>query len=86
MDMKVDVFKETAYGKAALKKMGEVGPNFRLYCAGFIGKSDSMVVDGAEFREAKSGPNKGQLSVRIEGTQKNVVVYQSDMDEFREKK
>ncbi len=86
MDMAIDVFADTAYGKAALKKMGTIPENFRLFCAGFIGKSDSMEVRGAEFRPALKGPNKGKLTVMVKGTEKSVVVFQRDMDEFREVK
>lgn len=78
----VDVFAETTYGKLALKKLAPVGPNFRLYCAGWLGdgmQRDVMDVTGAEFREAKRGPRKGQLCILVPSTQRTAYVTASEM-------
>lgn len=84
MDMEKDVFADQSYGKAALKKMAPVPANFRLYAAGWLGKKpedfDVMEVTGAEFRVAKSGPNKGKLSVLVPGTKRTVYVTKAEMD------
>ena len=81
-----DLFAEQPYGKAALKKLGSVPDNFRLYEAGLLGKppkySDTMFVTGAEFRIAKTGKNKGKLSIMVEGTQQTVYVSRIEMQEF----
>lgn len=65
-DMTVDIFAQHPFGKAALKKMGAVPENFRLYCAGWIGENPEewkcMDVTGAEFRRPTRGPNKGKLA------------------------
>ena len=77
-DMKVDIFVDTNYGKAALRKLSKLGKlpeNFRLYSACLVGTDEGTIkVDGAEFRLAKSGPNKGSLSILIKGTEKTVYV------------
>ena len=84
--MTIDIFAMHPYGKAALKKMGDVPENFRLYCAGWIGSKPEdwkeMDVTGAEFRVAKRGPNKGKLSILIPGTQRKVRVNRKEMEEF----
>jgi len=38
-----------------------------------------MEVTGAEFREAKSGPNKGKLSVLVPNSKRTVHVHISEM-------
>lgn len=80
-DMKVDFFADTNYGKIALRKLGDLPENFRLYAAHVVGShEDTIKVTGAEFREAKSGPNKGKLSVLIKGTEKTTYVSSVEMD------
>mgnify|MGYP007103403909 CR=1 FL=1 len=68
--MEVDVFAQQSYGKIALQKMAPVPDNFRLYSAGWLGDKPEdwsvMKVSGAQFRTAKSGPNKGKLSMIIQ--------------------
>ena len=82
-DMEVDIFAEHAYGKIALKKLGTVAENFRLYRAGWLGEKPEefsvMKVEGAEFRAAKSGPNKGKLSMMVPGSQRAVLVTKAEM-------
>lgn len=77
-DMERDIFAETPYGKAALKKMQPVPENFRLFEAGWLGEQpedwEIMEVKGAEFRKAKSGPRKGRLAIRIRGTERTVYL------------
>jgi hypothetical protein len=38
MDMQVDTFAEQSFGKVALRMLGAVPENFRLYEAGWLGK------------------------------------------------
>ena len=87
MDMNTDIFADTAYGKAAIKKLGHVNENFRLYEAGWLGENpkewDVMKVVGCEFRVAKSGKNKGKLIIPVDGTKRTVYVTKKEMDEFR---
>lgn len=83
MDMEQDIFAEQTYGKAALSKLAPVSKNFRLYYAGWLGKRPEdwkeMEVKGAEFRIAKSGPNKGKLSILVPGTRRSVRVTKAEM-------
>jgi len=77
------LFEQYPYGKAALKKMGAVPDNFRLYEAGFLEERpeefDTMKVLGAEFRLAKSGPNKGKLAVMVSGTIRTAYVTKAEI-------
>lgn len=84
MDMQKDIFADQSYGKAALKKMGQVPENFRLYAAAWLGDKPEewsvMKLTGAQFREAKRGPNKGKLSIIIPDTTRSVFVTVAEMD------
>jgi hypothetical protein len=83
MDMEQDIFAEYPYGKVAIQKMAPVPENFRLYSAGWLGDNPKdrsvMEVNGAEFRVAKSGPNKGKLSIMIPGTKRTAYVTNAEM-------
>ena len=85
-NMEVDVFAKTAYGKAALQQLGSVSKNFRLYYAGWIGNDPSqwkaMKITGAEFRVAKKGKHAGKLSVKVQGTDRTVIVTVDEMNKF----
>lgn len=74
MDMQEDVFAQEAFGRAALKKLGRVPENFRLFAAGWTDDRTVMKVTGGEFRIAKSGPNAGKLTVLIPRTTRTVHV------------
>ena len=39
-----------------------------------------MKVTGAEFREAKSGPQKGKLAIMVKGTQRSAYVTREEMN------
>lgn len=86
MDMEIDVFAEQPYGKAALQKLAPVPENFRLYCAGWLGKMPkdwkTMKVTGGEFRAAKTGKNAGKLSILVKGTSRSVIVTKAEMRVF----
>lgn len=85
MDMKIDPFVDLTFGKLALKKIASVDLNFRLYKAEWLGdgrKREVMSVTGAVFREALSGPNKGQLRIMVPNTSSTVHVTAQEMDEF----
>ena len=83
--MDEDIFAKQPFGKAALAKIKPTSPNFRLYSAGWLetGGSpdtwDTMEVTGAEFREAKTGPNKGKLTILVPGTVRTAYVHESEM-------
>lgn len=86
MDMQKDVMAETGFGKAALQKLAPTPENFRLYQAEWLGDKpkdwDVMKVIGAEFRPAKTGPNKGKLTVMVKGSQRTVYVTKAEMRAF----
>jgi hypothetical protein len=85
MSMEIDIFAETDYGKIALKKINPTDPNFRLYEAGWLGKhgkSDVMEVKGAVFRVAKTGPYKGKLGVKVQGTEEVAYVTADELKSF----
>jgi hypothetical protein len=82
-DMTKDFFADQSYGKIALKKFGKVSENFRLFYAGWLGKGmerDVMEVKGAEFRKALTGPNRGKLSIKVQGTERTTFVTAEQMD------
>lgn len=83
MDMEIDEFATHSFGKAALKKLAPVSENFRLYTAGWLGNKPEemtvMQVTGAEFRRAKSGPNKGKLSILVRGTKRSAFVTRDEI-------
>lgn len=84
MDMRKDVFADQSYGKVALKKLGQVDPDFRLYKAGWLGNGDErtvMQVTGAVFREVQRGPRKGELGIMIPRTSRSVYVTAAEMRE-----
>lgn len=86
MDMQKDPMGGTGYGKAALQKLSPTPENFRLYEAEWLGDKPSewtvMKVTGAEFRAAKTGPNKGKLSVMVEGSKRTAYVTKAEMRAF----
>jgi len=85
-DMAEGIFEGTAIGKAALQKYGQVPENFRIFEAGWLGERPEeftvMEVKGALFREAKSGPNKGKLTIMLPRTTRRVYVTKDELKKF----
>lgn len=81
-DMRDDIFARSPFGQAALKKMGKMPDDFRLYFAGWLGDSATMEVRGATFREAKKGPNKGKMCIKLPNSDRTVYVTRAEMAEF----
>lgn len=86
MSMDIDslLFEQSPFGKAALKKLGQVPENFRLYCAGWVGKfpnAHGMQVTGAEFERMKRKTTHGK---KIPGTDRSVYVSKQEIDAERE--
>lgn len=83
-DMTEDIFAAHPYGKAALRKMAPVPANFRLYSVGWLEEHpkdfNTMKVTGAEFRVAKTGINKGKLSILVENTKRTVYVTKDEIE------
>jgi hypothetical protein len=81
--MEKDIFADQPYGKAALKKLAPVGPDFRLFKAEWLGGKPEewtvMRLMGADFRTAKTGPNKGKCSIMIRGTVRTVFITRDEM-------
>jgi hypothetical protein len=72
-------FDDEQFGKAALKKMGDVPENFHLYSAERV--PVGMRVIGAVFRKAKSGKNKGKLCIMVDGTDRYMFVSPGEIEE-----
>lgn len=87
MAMTEDIFAAQPFGILALQKIGPVPDNFRLYEAGWIGSNPSysriMKVTGCEFREAKSGPRKGELCMPVKGTTKVAYITNEELAIFK---
>ncbi len=89
MDMKRDLFANNPAAKAALAKIKPTSPNFRVYCIGWMETGggpdtwDTVEVIGAEFRAAKSGPFKGQLSIMVPGTRRTAYVNKSEFQKSK---
>lgn len=79
MSQDEDIFASTSFGKAALKKLGAVPENFRLYSAGWLGKKPEdwkeMRVNGRVFRASKSG----KMDIPVPGTIQSVIVTLDEM-------
>lgn len=88
LDMTGKLFEQYAYGIAAIKKMGNVSENFRLYQCGWLGgptpnEWHGMECIGAEFRASQSGANKGKLCIMIPGTRVSVYVSREEINAER---
>lgn len=81
-----DIFSDTAFGKAALKKLRPIPKNFMLFDCGWLGKKPEemtvMKCTGAVFRKAKTGPNAGKLTVMEKGTQRTAYVTREEIAKF----
>lgn len=80
MNMDDRIWDDMAFGKAALKKMGDVPENFRLFSAGWVGEYPNchgMQVTGAEFQRMKRKTTHGK---KIKGTERSVYVSKAEMD------
>ena len=74
--MAKDMFAREAFGKVALKQMGDVGDDFMLLRAKWFDENkDVMEVSGAEL-----SPNKGTM---IPGTEKTVYITASEIEAYR---
>ena len=83
-DMTERVFENQPFGNIAMQKIGDVDCNFRLFSASWLGndprKSLLMKITGATFRRAKSGSNKGVLSIKVPDTTKTVYVTKAEIE------
>ncbi|WP_257807078.1 hypothetical protein [Burkholderia glumae] len=85
MDLHDDPFADTPFGRLALAKIKPTSPNFRLYEAGWLETGgppetwEIFEVIGAEFREAKSGPRKGRLSIMVPNTRRVAHIHRDDL-------
>src|SRR5215471_7042405 len=90
MSSRLDLFAEQPFGQIALKRLGPVAPNFRLFRAEWLGKNSSdwkvMKVTGAEFRAVKRGPDAGDLTIRIPGTTRTTYVTKDEMEVLRRRR
>lgn len=79
----LDVFHDTAYGKLALSKFGQVPENFFIYCCGWLGDitTDGCVMEviGCEFRVSLRGANKGKYSIAVPGTKRTIYLTSAEV-------
>jgi hypothetical protein len=83
-DMTEKIYESHAYGRAALRKLGKISENFRLFDCGWVGGGQpdqwiGMKCIGAEFRIALKGRNKGKLSIIVPGTERTVYVSREEI-------
>lgn len=76
---------------AAKAKMKNLPENFLIYKFEWLGditdrESCVMEVIGAVFREAKSGPRKGELCIMVKGTEKVAFLTPDEIDALPEDK
>lgn len=77
---------DTPVDKRALEKMGPQPENFYLYCWEWMEKRPpfrNFRITGAVFREAKRGPNKGKLCVKVPGTDRAVYFTEQELIELK---
>jgi hypothetical protein len=77
-------FENLPFGRAALKKLGVVPENFRLYCARWLGNLEcphGMQVTGAEFERMKRKTTHGK---KIRDTDRSVYVSRAEIEAERE--
>lgn len=81
-----DIFAESTAGQLALQKLAPVAEGFQLYEMGWLGDEikDWHVMEciGAQFRAAKSGPNKGRFIIMIKGTKRTAYVTREEIKAF----
>lgn len=89
VDMREGIYEKLDFGQLALMKLGEIPENFRLYVAGIKPEPPQewthMEVAGAEFREPKSGPNKGKLCIMVPGSRRSLKLMRDELESFRAK-
>lgn len=83
-----DMMQEQPYAQIALKRMGAIPKNFLVYRAEWLGAEKDpkdwveMKVTGAQFREAKRGPNKGELCIKVPHTDRVAYVTEAEIKIF----
>lgn len=76
-DMTEKIFESFGFGQAALKALGQVPENFRLYDAAWSNDRSSMTVTGAEF--ARDDRQGGQLCILQPSTTRTVIISAEDI-------
>lgn len=89
--MSAAMFEKSATGQIVIKRLAEAGTvlpkNFRFFSLGWIEKGkpsewNTMKIEGAEFRAAKTGPRKGQLVIELKGTRRDFYVTKEEIREY----
>lgn len=76
------IYADYPFGKAALARLAPLPENFVLCEAELLGEGNGMKVTGAVYRAAKSGPNKGKLTIKVPGTQQVVYLSVEEIKKF----
>jgi hypothetical protein len=82
-----DDFSDFPPSMAGMKKLKDVQDGFSFYCFEWLGDKPSewttMKLTGAVFREAKTGPRKGQRVVMVPGTTRTAYVTVDEINATR---
>lgn len=78
-----DAFGGSAIERAMINKIGKMPDNFRVFCAGWIGKTPAdwktMSITGGLFEPISRGKNKGRMLKQVSGTKRTVVVTREEI-------
>lgn len=87
MSLQEDMMRDYPPSIAAANKIGALADGFAFYAFEWLGDRpeewDVMKVTGAVFREAKTGPRKGEKCIKVPGTDRTVYVTRAEINEAR---
>lgn len=75
---------------AARAKWKNLHPDFFVYLYSWKGEHDDrenciMEITGAVFREAKSGPRKGQKCIKVPGSERTTFLTSAEVDDLNKR-
>jgi hypothetical protein len=83
MTVQDDMMRDYQPSLAAAKKLGGVPDSFAFFAFEWLGDRPEewtvMKCSGAVFREAKSGPRKGERCIKVAGTERKVFVTDAEI-------
>lgn len=83
MTVQDDMMRDYPPSLAATKKLGGVPEGFSFFAFEWLGDRPEewtvMKCSGAVFREAKSGPRKGELCIKVKGTERTAFVTREEI-------
>ena len=83
MTTQEDMMRDYPPSLAATRKLGSIADGFSFYKFEWLGdrpeESTVMKCSGAVFREAKTGPRKGQRCIKVPGTERTAFVTSDEI-------